>query len=59
MRKEAAVIVREQALFASPLNFGCDAAIFVLPRIVLDALGGVARIALELSKQRPRQLLVQ
>ena len=28
MRMKAAGVVREQALIASPLNFGCDAAIF-------------------------------
>jgi hypothetical protein len=32
-----------KALVACPLNFGCDAAIFALPRIILDALGRGAK----------------
>ena len=53
-RKEPALVVREETLIARPLNFGCDAAIFMDPRIMLGLFDRSTRIVPNLSSNSAR-----
>jgi hypothetical protein len=57
-REEPALEIRPQALIPGPFDLSCNPPALMLPRIVLDALGIVARVAFELTKELAPELLV-